>query len=285
MAERTYESLLEKLKGLFECADYSDFTITCGVETFRVHKAIVCSQSEFFKRAERFPVGTGAANGTIDLPEDDPAVIKLLFQYLYEAEYEPMFTRPDPSQCSVKRIQVQGRRLEDYHYCFPHTCSEGCLPPGHKVCPHHECRDTTCQDSCTNFVCKECCPDHTSTVDKKHTLKGDASRFILHSKMYEIGDKYDVAGLKELARSKFIYACSHWWNTEYFAPAAQHAFFTTPESDRGLRDIISTTISRHIDLLNQPEVEAVLNEFNGLAVGILKLRAHYLAPQAAAPPA
>jgi hypothetical protein len=36
---------------------YADLTITCGTETYKMHKAIVCSQSSFFERAERFPVG------------------------------------------------------------------------------------------------------------------------------------------------------------------------------------------------------------------------------------
>jgi hypothetical protein len=36
--------------------EYSDLTITCGPDTYKVHKAIVCSQSTFFSKAEKFPV-------------------------------------------------------------------------------------------------------------------------------------------------------------------------------------------------------------------------------------
>jgi hypothetical protein len=36
---------------------YSDFVITCGNETFNVHKVVVCGRSGFFERAERFAVG------------------------------------------------------------------------------------------------------------------------------------------------------------------------------------------------------------------------------------
>lgn len=36
--------------------EYSDLTITCGPDTYKVHKAIVCSQSSFFSKAEKFPV-------------------------------------------------------------------------------------------------------------------------------------------------------------------------------------------------------------------------------------
>jgi len=42
---------------LLTSGDYSDFVITCGSDKYHVHKAIVCSQSDFFKKAERFPGG------------------------------------------------------------------------------------------------------------------------------------------------------------------------------------------------------------------------------------
>jgi hypothetical protein len=42
---------------LLASGDYSDLIITCGTDTYKVHKSVVCSQSGFFKRAERFSVG------------------------------------------------------------------------------------------------------------------------------------------------------------------------------------------------------------------------------------
>lgn len=104
-------------------------------------------------------------------------------------------------------------------------------------------------------------------------MDGGADQLLLHAKMYEIGDKYNVVGLKPLAQEKFARSCNLHWNTEHFAPAANYAFSTTPENDHGLRDIVSKTISDHIGLLNKPAVEAVLNEFNGLAVSVLKMKA------------
>jgi hypothetical protein len=104
----------------------------------------------------------------------------------------------------------------------------------------------------------------------------DASQLLLHAKMYEIGDKYDVIGLKQLAREKFLRAAAEYWNDEQFALAAHYAFSTTPEEDKGLRDVVNNTISMHMELLNKPAVEALLTEFNGLAVGLLKMRARDL---------
>jgi hypothetical protein len=42
---------------LLASGDYSDFVITCGTDTYKVHKSVICSQYGFFKRAERFPMG------------------------------------------------------------------------------------------------------------------------------------------------------------------------------------------------------------------------------------
>ncbi|KAK8208933.1 hypothetical protein M8818_003896 [Zalaria obscura] len=38
---------------LLESGDYSDLIIKCGVDTYNVHKAIVCTRSNFFRIACR----------------------------------------------------------------------------------------------------------------------------------------------------------------------------------------------------------------------------------------
>lgn len=46
---------------LFKTEKLSDFTIVCGPHGFKVHKAILCAQSEYFGALPNFAVG----------PEDD----------------------------------------------------------------------------------------------------------------------------------------------------------------------------------------------------------------------
>jgi hypothetical protein len=91
--------------------------------------------------------------------------------------------------------------------------------------------------------------------------------------MYEIGDKYYVSGLKELSKEKFQLACYWHWDDAKFAEAANHAFSTTPEDDKGLRDVVCKIISQHMVLLKKPEIEALMMEFNGLAFSLLKEKA------------
>ncbi|KAF2823014.1 hypothetical protein CC86DRAFT_299958, partial [Ophiobolus disseminans] len=252
---------------------YSDFVITCGTDTYNVHKSVVCARSDFFERAERFAAGKESKEGKVNLPEDDPVVVKLLIQYLYEGEYDPKL--PDGDNMDESMKVVFSRYNENgYSYEFPHTCAAERYRCDQGICPHHYC-NVFCHSDCVEFVCKTCCPNGAPSV--LPAAEGDALQLKLHAKIYEIGDKYYVVGLKELAREKFLRACAKYWDDEHFAPVAHYAFSTTPEDDRGLRDVVINTISQHMVLLNKPAVEAMLAEFNGPALGLLKMCAKELA--------
>ncbi|KAH6003989.1 hypothetical protein HBI39_022250 [Parastagonospora nodorum] len=270
MADNVRDELAGTLKSILDTGKYSGLIITCKGDTYNVHKSIVCARSGFFERAENFP-GKESSEGKIDLPEDEPVVVNLLIQYLYGGEYDPKL--PDGG-CSgeVTEIQYTGPRNSHFHYKFPHTCGpNGCAACN--VCGHHICGSSCGSHSswCADFVCKFCCPNAITIA--LPSPDGNAEQLLLHAKMYEIGDKYDVIGLKQLAREKFLRASAKYWDSEYFAPAAHYAFSTTPEDDKGLRNVISNIVSQHMGLLNKPAVEALLTEFNGLAVGLLKMRA------------
>jgi hypothetical protein len=215
-----------------------------------------------------------AKSGVIDLPEDEPEVIRLLIQYLYEAEYNPVLPTGVQGEISV----ATPPRDAGYHYDFPHSCrganrvvnntvlSVSCTK--RTVCPHHAC-GAACRFDCHYFSC-EICTAPSSLPPSLPLPAGTAEDLLLHAKMYEVADKYDIPDLKDLAKAKFEASCRHFWDTPSFAIAARHAFSTTVEDDRGLRDIVSATISEHLELMHDLEVGAVMDEFNGLALGILR---------------
>lgn len=91
--------------------------------------------------------------------------------------------------------------------------------------------------------------------------------------MYEIADKHDVVGLKELVLEKFKRACVSFWDDDTFSVATHYAFSTTMDSDKGLRDIVSITITEHMELIQKAEIQALMTEFNGLALGIMLKKA------------
>ena len=202
--------------------------------------------------------------------------------YLYGSEYKPLLLDTNcwagVTLSAFKQAVNEARPLDNansqpYSYDFPHTCSHpnrACTKP--HICPHHtcsnnkDCRTGSHLYTCSNFNCEECNPSALPLS----LITGEADQLLLHSEMYETADKYDVVGLKDLVIEKFHRACQHFWDSDMFSVAAHHIFSTTPEHDIGLRDIVSATISAHMGLIKKPEVKALLNEFNGLALGILE---------------
>ena len=90
----------------------------------------------------------------------------------------------------------------------------------------------------------------------------------MNAKMYEIGEKYGVKGLKGLAQRKFDIACELYWDDEVFPHAVRYVFESTVDEDEGLRSIVYKTIRENLELVKKKEVAAVMNEFN-LAMAIL----------------
>ncbi|KNG50713.1 hypothetical protein DDE82_003395 [Stemphylium lycopersici] len=269
MAGASRQQLLATFKDLLASGAFSDLTLTCGADTYRVHKNIVCSRADFFARAVKFG-GKETEQGQVDLPDDEPFIVKLLIQYIYEGEYEPCL--PDDDYSSVVATETKPtskkkhRNSHTYNYGFPHSCLPyrySCNDPN--VCPHHTC-GSHCGYQCAEFTCATCKPNPP-------TIQGPPDQLITHAKMYEIADKYNVTGLKELVKEKFNRACQNFWDDANFAIAAHHAFSTTPETDKGLRDVVSKTIAEHMEaLVKKPEVETLLTEFNGLAFRLLKMK-------------
>lgn len=199
-----------------------------------------------------------AEENMIDLSDNEPAIIKLLVQYIYEAEFDPAL--PSPNTDPAGSIQTQ---------TVPHTCSvnanqENCnynasyYPHYNQICPHHRCGHQ-CNYNCAGFSCDICLG----------TLQGDAEQLLVHAKMYEMADKYDVAGLKNLCIEKYRRACFKFWDHAKFAESAYHVYCTTPSRDKGLRNVVCKTLSDHMNLLEKPEIEDLMTQFNGLAFGLL----------------
>ncbi|OJI97995.1 hypothetical protein ASPVEDRAFT_147284 [Aspergillus versicolor CBS 583.65] len=70
------------MKDLFLHSQFSDMTVTCQGFTFKVHRSILCTQSDFFKAAMNgnFKEGKGL---TVDLPKDDLETIERVLSFLY----------------------------------------------------------------------------------------------------------------------------------------------------------------------------------------------------------
>jgi hypothetical protein len=148
----------------------------------------------------------------IDLPEDEPETVKLLVRYLYEGEYDPVLPPTAPQTTTLAVVTpVKHGKTASTNFSFPHTCHRivfgrfdgsyiyGCS--NNQLCPHHRC-GSGCRYTCKEFSCETCVIPN---------FIGPSSQLLTHAKMYELADKYEAVGLKELAKEKFSSGCKHFW--------------------------------------------------------------------------
>jgi hypothetical protein len=84
--------------------------------------------------------------------------------------------------------------------------------------------------------------------------------------MAMIGDKYDVYGLEDLAKSNFRKVCQVHWNTLEFAEAVKYVCDMPVEA---LKAVIVDTIVAHKELIKKGDIKEVLKKSDGLALEIL----------------
>lgn len=192
-------------------------------------------------------------------------MVKLLMQYLYEGDYDPKCLPFVPQVLETANSDQDSYDWVKQSPLSPHTCSHRNRNCNNRsVCDHHHCGGN-CSYDCRKFICEVCNPPQAIPP-----IEGDAEQLSTHASMYAIGDQYDVLGMKELCKEKFRRACLNFWNHSEFAIAVHVVFSTTLEEDKGLRDIVSKTIADHMELVEKPEIEVLMTQFNGLAFGLLK---------------
>ncbi|RMZ00526.1 hypothetical protein D0860_07962 [Hortaea werneckii] len=99
---------------------------------------------------------------------------------------------------------------------------------------------------------------------------GDAGA-IMHANVYALGCKYQIPSLQSAALKKFEEAAALAWATDEFVHAVHLVHSTTPDSDKGLRDITARVIVEHGDeLCTKLAMEAVVRSFDGLAYNLMK---------------
>jgi hypothetical protein len=114
-------------------------------------------------------------------------------------------------------------------------------------------------------------PPSTGTKKKKmpHAPKitptGDCNT-TMHARLYALGSKYGINSLQEVAKIKFAEAATYAWNHSDFITAAEIVYTTTPDTDKGLRDIVSRTIVEHAAVITgRPRMEQCIRGIDGLA--------------------
>ncbi|KAF2107648.1 hypothetical protein BDV96DRAFT_653446 [Lophiotrema nucula] len=277
--------LVSALASLYESSAYSDLTITVGARRYQVHKAIVCSRSEFLAGCMRNPLQE-SQSGVIDLSEDDPDAVEHMVNYFYHLDYLTKPSTRRTSQRSSQPVSPLSPRLssrtqpkkfnlamvEDPLMAMASAANAApnlLTPPADYQENHFE-TDLSAKLPDTPMADQDE-QDPFETVQTEQEADVEKPNLILHAKVYEIAERYGIPGLKTLARKKFGDQLQlHLTSTE-FPEACQEVYESTVDSDRGLRDIVIQTFRANPDLSLRKDVEQVIRETPGLAFELFRM--------------
>ncbi|CAD6452425.1 b6a0de1f-0760-4072-9c36-5fc5038b03e6 [Sclerotinia trifoliorum] len=101
--------------------------------------------------------------------------------------------------------------------------------------------------------------DDSETTEE---AKESYGRLLINTMVYIIGDKYDIQGLKTLAKRKYEAAIDTEWNTPSFSASLELMYEELPESDTCLTSLALQTASKHVKELKDKEEFASLCKNN-----------------------
>lgn len=99
---------------------------------------------------------------------------------------------------------------------------------------------------------------------------GGHPALLIDAQVYTIAEKYNIPSLKDLALKKFDEMEGKGWEDAGFPLAIKEIYASTPESDRGLKDIVCDRAKINMTvLLRRPDFRALLLEVNDFTVDVL----------------
>ncbi|KAF5253943.1 hypothetical protein FANTH_1268 [Fusarium anthophilum] len=231
-SERSNECV-QSLPGMLETGELSDLTIICGNTRHRVHKLVLCTGSKFFKVA-----CTGMykeSDGEINLPDDDPAAVRKMIRYLYNIDYNLSRTRIPDYEDDVEAELSDTEYDAEARYRMKLFGAEFIGRKRIKQLKELEWGGGQSEESPIS------------------------SQLCLHAKVYALGEKYGMQGLKKAAKGAFESEIqSGNAGVDDFAEAVGEVYTSTVSEDRGLRDVVVKMIEQDILLLDYDVVREVM---------------------------
>lgn len=297
MGDEPRKELMSSMHEVFRDPKYSDLTIICGKDEYKVHRVIVCPRSKFpanscnggFKEAH---------TARISLHHNDRQAVKLMVHYFYHLDYPHISLYGDGDgdhkgtfgdvNGGAETAGTSNEKLEEVIPSEPEPLGEevpikdppmlsGAPIPEVEPKPTHEGEAPIKASKKYKKKLKgrkgsivevppppppepeEYCesPSHPIDEDAPSQPLILSPKLIIHAKVYALAEEYHIKGLKALALEKFEAGIEQHWNSSEFAQAAYEVYTSTVESDKGLRDIIVQTLHAHPELLDKKEVQAV----------------------------
>ncbi|KAF5253944.1 hypothetical protein FANTH_1269 [Fusarium anthophilum] len=245
------EDQVTALGNLLKTGDYSDFVIICGKARHKVRKAIICPRSDFFKAACMSGFKE-AQTGEVELPDDEPLAVSMMIEYLYHQTY----TIPHDAEFGP-----------EYH--LSHI-----VPSKPSTAPLNR----ACYSSSSNSSISQS-PLHilqTAAASIPREALGPYVFIVpyvalrVHYKVYALGEKYGIPGLKALAAQNFETECEDVFSSSKVQRLGdlihemREAYACTAEGDSPLRDAVVRVLKSKPIIFEREDVKEFLKE-EGLA--------------------
>ncbi|KAJ5776886.1 hypothetical protein N7520_000132 [Penicillium odoratum] len=208
-SQRNLKAADRLVDSLFLNPEYSDMEIICGSRTFQAHRVIVCSRSDWFKKAcgSEFK----EASGKIKLPDKDAILIEVVLEFLYKNEYtvdgmaQDTCTPADENspltnQFGTKKRKPKFNAKESPSKRQKPAAMNFYVPEEDKTPEMTKDVNLDAEPWSTNWPPLSKCP---------------ASYF--HARVFAEADYFMIEELKQAAKSKFnksLYACDTTWRLE-----------------------------------------------------------------------
>jgi hypothetical protein len=278
--------LLSALQSMFESGKYSDLTIACGNKSYPVHRALLASRSTFFDGACSNPFRE-SETGIIDLTEDDAEAVEHMVHYFYHLDYlNKSLSRRSSRRSSLSKSPMSRRRstrggpkklnlalIKDPLLAMAAAANTSMpiTPPDEEENQVDDTLDASAKLPDTPMADQFDEEDPFECIPEEEAAEAAKPHLITHAKVYAIAEKYGIAGLKHLARSKFAQEIEAHINSDELPEACQEAYESTIDSDRGLRDVIIQTFRTHPELSLRKDMEMIVRDTPGLAFELFRM--------------
>ncbi|KAE9993259.1 hypothetical protein EG327_005866 [Venturia inaequalis] len=240
------KSLIDKLRGSTE---FADMTVVAHGKEHKLHKIIACSQSGFFDKAIRN--FKEADTGIVHLAFGNPDTIDAMLTYLTTAEYE---FKEEEEEEELNLDQVDTLWFGEIPPGIPEQALKDLIEQ-HAPVKHMQPIDYVRPQSGFTFVELANASDTPVVLMKlnrfvirrayllveipnrvrvNHEQKYAEGKMRFHAEMYCTADFYAIPTLKPLSKSKLQTLAN-----KYAIPLSviKYIYESTPDNDRGLRDI------------------------------------------------
>ncbi|TVY28203.1 hypothetical protein LHYA1_G003352 [Lachnellula hyalina] len=172
------------------------------------------------------------------LEEDDPHTVERMLAYLYNSDYcDGDDSGPAAGVASPESLASPER-------------------------PTDALEDEERSDSTSQSILEE--PDNISATT-------DVPSLLNNVLVYAIAEKYGIAELKELAKSKFQGQAGSLLSAREFPEIIRELYRSTPSSDRGLRDIVSQVCAQHgRTIVDSPDLSDIILEVGEFGLDLLR---------------